>query len=237
MSKPFQFKQFIIHQERAAFKVGTDSAVLGAWAGISGALRILDIGTGTGLLALMCAQRNTSAIIRGIEQDALSVSDAEMNFLASPWAPRLQVIQGDVLSFPDKQFKFDYFICNPPYFLDSLKSPDTRKSDARHTETGWFEALVSLLDQQAAEEAVFGAVMPEALFMKLDILFKKQAWHLIRSRKVLPGPGKNRTRILAEWGKTPNAECKEPDLYIRNATGNYSEEYLELLRDFYLFIP
>lgn len=237
MSKPFQFKQFIIHQEKAAFKVGTDSAVLGAWAGVLGAKRILDIGTGTGLLALMCAQRNTTASILGIEQDVLSASDAEINFSASPWANRLQVIHGNVLGFAEKELKFDYFICNPPYFLDSLKSPDERKSDARHTELGWFESLVSLLDKLAAGEAVFGAVMPEAIFLKLDVLFKNQTWYLLRSRKVLPGPGKNRTRILAEWGKTPQIENREPDLYIRNASGNYSEEYLKLLRDFYLFIP
>jgi len=129
--EPFRFKQFSIKNDASAMKVGTDGVLLGAWARtVSG--RVLDVGTGTGLIALMIAQREPSAFITAIDIDAPSVEEASYNFFASPWSERLS---SSLCDFRTMEGCFDQIISNPPFFIDSLKSSDSRRSDARHTDT------------------------------------------------------------------------------------------------------
>ena len=118
----FRFKQFTVCDERSAMKIGTDGVLLGAWTDIEGDSRILDVGTGTGLIALMLAQRNASAEIVGVDISHEAIEEARDNFLNSPWAKRLSVTEGDVCSFESNE-KFDHIVSNPPYFVDSLHSP------------------------------------------------------------------------------------------------------------------
>ena len=127
----FQFRQFRIRQQRCAMKVGTDGTLLGAWAQMLMARgRILDIGTGTGLIALMMAQRFPDASVVGIDIDSEAVAQAQENVEESPFAQRITIRQADVLQFDDEG-KFDAIVCNPPYFVNALTCPDQQRTTAR----------------------------------------------------------------------------------------------------------
>ncbi|MBE0667401.1 MAG: methyltransferase, partial [Bacteroidales bacterium] len=127
----FSFKQFTVRQAKAAFKVTTDSVLLGAWADLEGATRVLDIGTGTGLLALMAAQR-CQAQITGVEPDRPSFEEAQTNALNSPWSSRITLVNIAIQDYnPDDSVPFDTVITNPPFVSRSLKNPDPRKALAR----------------------------------------------------------------------------------------------------------
>ena len=129
----FQFKQFTVRQQHCAMKVGTDGTLLGAWAKASaGPCRVLDVGTGTGLIALMMAQRYPEALAVAIDIDEKAVFQAQENVTASPFADRIQVLEADVQTFADSE-KFDSIVCNPPFFEDSLVCPDPQRTEARHT--------------------------------------------------------------------------------------------------------
>ena len=143
----FEFKQFTVHQCNAAMKVGTDGALLGSLA--EGGKRILDIGTGTGLLSLMMAQRCPEAEITAIDIDENAIIDAKRNFAESPFAEQIQLIHTPFNDFVDNNLKanadfkpFDSIICNPPYFDESLESKDESRTRARHTSSLPFRELV-----------------------------------------------------------------------------------------------
>ena len=129
----FQFKQFRVEQADCAMKVSTDACVLGAVAAVAGAARILDIGTGTGLLALMAAQRNPTAVLEAVELDGSAAAQATANFGASPWASRLTLHPGPLARLAAAAPQpFDHILCNPPFFRHALRSPDARRTRARH---------------------------------------------------------------------------------------------------------
>ena len=125
MTEAFQFKQFTIRHDRCAMKVGTDGVLLGAWANAKGKQHILDIGTGSGLIALMLAQR-TDAMITGIEIDPASAAQAQENVAASPWAYRLQIVATDIAGYTSYQ-AFDLIVSNPPFFNEMLLPPDATR--------------------------------------------------------------------------------------------------------------
>jgi len=130
----FTFKQFTIYQDKCSFKVGTDGVLLGACADVSGAKNILDIGTGTGLLALMLAQRCYAEIV-AIEPDRDSFEQASGNVRSGKWNDRIKVVNTDLQNYDPGTVKFDLIVSNPPYFTDSLKNPDPRKAASRHNDT------------------------------------------------------------------------------------------------------
>ena len=117
----FQFKQFTIRQEKCAMKVGTDGVLLGAWADVTQARRLLDIGTGTGLIAIMAAQRNPELIIDAIEIDPAAFEQARENANNTPWRERIHIFQGKVQTFAPA-YKYDTIVCNPPFFINSTKN-------------------------------------------------------------------------------------------------------------------
>ena len=139
----FTFKQFHIDHSRCAMKVGTDGTLLGAWVRLPDTTRsILDIGTGSGLIAIMTAQRSSEAHITAIDIDADCAAQARLNAEASPWSDRFSVLHTSLQDFTTKE-RFDVIVSNPPYFIDSLTSPDAGRTTARHTATLPFEELVS----------------------------------------------------------------------------------------------
>jgi tRNA1Val (adenine37-N6)-methyltransferase len=142
----FQFKRFIVRQERCAMKVGTDGCLLGAWA--NGGQRILDVGTGTGLIALMMAQRFPESHVTGIDIDGEAVCQASENAAASPFADRVSMAAYDFAAMPADAFsqRFDSIVSNPPYYIDALSSPDPQRTLARHAVSLTYAALM----QQAA---------------------------------------------------------------------------------------
>lgn len=233
MSRGFSFKQFTVKQKNAAFKVGTDSVILGAWADILNARNILDIGTGTGLLSLMCAQRNVAANIVAIEKDPLSVQDAHINFSESRWAARLCVENVSLENFTG-DLKFDYIICNPPYFLNALQSDNKRKMDTRHATIDWFSTLAHQINLLSSEQGLFGSVLPEAAFVALERNLNLQGWAVVRKQRVLAYPDADKVRVLAEWRRGQEKPNILPDFFVRNASHEFDSEYVRLTQDFYL---
>ena len=228
----FAFKQFTIHHDRCAMKVGTDGVLLGAWVNLSNSHRILDIGTGTGLIALMMAQRCNDSNITAIDIDTEAVSQANENIQASPWKDRVIAIQQDIRSFhPNKSF--DTIVSNPPYFINSLKSSDTQRNTARHTDTLSAEDLIRKTADLLTEDGYFSIILPTEQIEELIQISERVGLYPSRRTHVITRPGLMPKRTLMEFCKreTPfptNQLVIELDRHV------YSEEYIALTRDFYL---
>ena len=232
--KGFTFKQFHIDHSRCAMKVGTDGTLLGAWAALQTAARILDIGTGTGLIAIMAAQRSPSAQITAIDIDEDCAAQARENASASPWAERIKVVHSALQEFAP-QHKFDHIVSNPPYFIDSQLPPDAARSTARHTATLPFDELVSSVVRLISIGGVFSLILPPTEMERFcsvarGILFTTRECH------VWSTPDSGVKRIMAELRTEPPAEPPVAEKIIIEAYGRhgYSEEYRLLTQDFYL---
>ena len=227
----FRFKQFAVEQEDVAMKVGTDGVLLGAWASCSGAKRILDIGTGTGVIALMLAQRNPIAKIQAVEIDETATRRARANFDLSPWAERLTVEQSAVQEFEPSE-KFDLIVSNPPYFIDSLLPPDAKRSTARHTHDLSFEELDKAVCRLLADEGRFALILPTAEFERYMSITQL---HLVRRCDVHPTMGAAIKRVMAEFAKHKTASPFLENITIeQECRGDYTTEYRALTKDFYL---
>lgn len=212
-------------------KVGTDGVLLGAWCRVGLARRILDIGTGTGLIALMLAQRSR-AQISAIDIDRDAVSQARENVEASPWKGRIEVEWSDLRSYAPQE-RFDAIVSNPPYFAHSLECPDTRRNIARHTDSLDFEALISHSADLLLPQGTFSVILPADA--QADFLSIASMHHLYLSRKtsVMSKPDIPPKRVLLELAKQP-AGCIADELVIELPNHMYSEAYIALTKDFYL---
>ena len=230
----FQFKQFLINQEKSAFKVGTDGVLLGAWADAEGAKHILDIGTGTGLIALMLAQRS-DAIITAIEPDCDSFEQATGNVKRSQWAERISVINKDLVEFSKESlYKFDLIVSNPPYFNNSLQNPDPVKSATRHTTSLTMTDILNASNALLAENGKMVLILPYVegtLFIAEAASFNLFCNKITRVKTYPAGPVK---RLLLEFG-TKKEILKENFLTIEQGKRHvYTDDYIELTKDFYL---
>lgn len=233
--KGFTFKQFHIDHSRCAMKVGTDGTLLGAWASLpDGEGAILDIGTGTGLIAIMAAQRAPEAHITAIDIDTDCVDQARDNVSATPWSDRIEVVSSPLQEFFPSH-TFDSIISNPPYFIDSLLSPDAARTTARHTTTLSFEDLVGGVLRLLAEDGTFSLILPPTEYSRFlsearGRLFEK------RRCEVWSTPESGVKRIMAELTKTPPQDLPLVSRLIIEDKGpmGYSDEYKALTRDFYL---
>ena len=227
----FTFKQFAVEQDDVAMKVGTDGVLLGAWADCEGAKNILDIGTGTGVIALQMAQRNPEAQIRAVEIDEVAAKRARANFDLSPWAERLTVEQSAVQEFEPSE-KFDLIVSNPPYFVDSLLPPDAKRSTARHTHDLTFEELDSAVARLLSESGKFALILPITEFEKYLTLTQL---HLVCRCDVCPIEGGAVKRIMGEFAKQkPTTTRLETIAIERGRRGDYTDDYRALTKDFYL---
>jgi len=232
----FQFKQFKVNQDKTAMKVGTDGVLLGAWADCNGARKVLDIGTGTGLIALMMAQRNPNAEIIAIDIDEGACDQAHENFLASPWADRLTVVHSSLQDFVRSNTEeFDHIISNPPYFQNSLRSGIKTRDLARHTDSLSFEELLYCSNDLSSTSALLSIIIPYAAENDVMTIKKNSSYNLLRKLHVQGDINKQVVRSLLEFRKGVVANCKEELLYIEKGKRHvYSEEYKALTRDFYL---
>ena len=227
----FRFKQFAVEQDDVAMKVGTDGVLLGAWAACDGAKCILDIGTGTGVIALQMAQRNTEAGIYAVEIDEIATRRARSNFDMSPWAERLTVENCAVQEFEPSE-KFDLIISNPPYFVDSLQCPDAKRTTARHTQDLTFEELDRAVCRLLAEDGKFALILPVNEFEKYLSLTQL---HLVRRCDVHPTTGAAVKRVMAEFAKSKTATLTLENITIeQECRGDYTDEYRALTKEFYL---
>jgi len=231
----FSFKQFTIYQDRCAFKVGTDGVLLGASADISGVRTILDVGTGTGLVALMLAQRG-EAEITAIEPDPASFEQACSNVESSRWKGRIKVINTSLQDYLAVSAKFDLIVSNPPFFSDSLKNPDPGKATARHNDTLNNEDLLKGTERLMAEGGRLQVIMPYA---EGNILIAEaQAFGLYCNNilKIRPLPTSEVRRMILTFTRE-KSKPHESFLTIEHGKRHeFTEEYKNLTRDFYLRI-
>ena len=229
----FRFKQFEIDDSLSAMKIGTDGVLIGAWARVEGCRSILDVGTGTGLIALMTAERNAEACVTAIDIDAHAAKEAERNVLRSPWHERIAVLHADVRSFAPER-KFDHIISNPPYFNDALRSLDAVRSIARHTDTLGYEELISAAERMLVAGGRLSVVLPTdgaKLFRRVAF---GRLW-LSRQMDVVTREGEEPKRTLMEFVLADEPlmpRCDSLTIHLRD--GSYSVEYRKLTAEFYL---
>jgi len=230
----FRFKQFTIHQDRCAFKVGTDGVLLGALAEIHGNGWLLDIGTGTGLIAIMAAQRTNCRII-AIEPDYNSYIQACENVFACPWSDRISVEKytfSDYFSICDR--KFDFIVTNPPYFRNSLLSPDPAKSGARHACSLSYEQLAGGCARLLAEEGSLHIILPYTEGTLFIATAAEKGLFCSRMIKVKAVPSGPVIRLIMKFEKSKKP-IREGFLTIETGRRHeYTPEYIEATRDFYL---
>ena len=228
----FAFKQFTVRHDRCAMKVGTDGVLLGAWTDLSHSRRILDIGTGTGLIALMLAQRCMDARITAIDLDSAAVEQAQENIQASPWKDRIEALQQDICTYHPNG-TFDTIVSNPPYFIDSLKCPDGQRSTARHTDTLDADRLIGKVSELLTSDGRFSIILPAEQTEDLIRVAGEKGLHPSRQTWVITRPGLSPKRIIMEFRKIP-VTLQPDELVIELERHVYSEEYIALTQEFYL---
>lgn len=231
----FRFKQFEIQQDRCAMKVGTDGVLLGAWA--EGGSRILDIGAGTGLISLMMAQRYPEARVVGIDIDADACQQARENVDASPFADRV-VMECCALQelgvTSSSEVLYDAIVSNPPFFVNSMKNPDSKRTLARHTDSLPFPVLMKGVKRWLSDDGVFSAIVPAEVVEQ----FVSEAYcsGLLLTRKcgVKTVERKQPKRFLLAFRKRRVAALEEEIKTMTDSQGNRSSWYVKITEEFYL---
>ena len=252
----FRFKQFTVWHEGCAMKVGTDGVLLGAWCPVEAmgdrrlamgyrvsgigeeAMQVLDVGTGSGLIALMLAQRLENAQITAIDIDSGAVEQAKYNFDISPWADRLACHQ-TALQEVEGESIYDLIVSNPPYFQDSLKNPNSQRAMARHTDTLPYKELLQHSARLLKEKGTLALVLPIEAEQPIIALAQTYGLYPTHITHVYPKPGKAAKRLLIALQASPRplTEGKgeiRGELTLESETAPRSEEYKELTREFYL---
>jgi tRNA1Val (adenine37-N6)-methyltransferase len=234
MKGVFRFKQFSVDQTNCAMKINTDGVLLGALAKAIDLGNILDIGTGTGVIALMLAQRFASAIIDAVEIDEAAAQTAGRNFEGSPFADRLNIFPLPVQSFfseyPDR--KYDLIVSNPPFHLNSLESPKAGKSLAKHTDEGFFEGLIKGIAKHLAENGKCWLILPLQASELVNDIARRNGLYLQRKVAIHSFEGSEPHRQIVVFGKE-GMDVVEERFVIYNEPKVYSEIYINTLKDFF----
>lgn len=229
----FRFKKFEINQEKSAMKIGTDGVLLGAWANYDKPNYILDIGSGTGVISLMLAQRFVNSKIVGVEAEPNAYEESTQNAKKSIFNERIEIVNAKIQDFTSK-VKFDLIVSNPPFFIDSQKSGNEARNSARHNDGLTFEELIHSVQENLSDEGLFSVVLPENEFKLLKSIANNNGLFLNICCYVYPNPGKPVKRILGSFSRI-NKNLKKEHLTIElDARHKYSDEYKELCKDFYL---
>ena len=227
----FKFKHFEIHQDRCAMKVGTDGVLLGAWA--LGGKRILDIGSGTGLISLMTAQRYPEAQVVGIDLDAEACAEARENVAASPFADRVNIVDCRLQDYESVE-KFDAIVSNPPFFLNSLKNPDSKRSMARHADSLPFRELFRGVKLLLSDDGVFSAIVPVEVLEAFASEGYMHGFYLLRQCGIKTVERKQPKRYLLTFAKHRSMEMDDMVETMMDSEGNRSEWYAKITEEFYV---
>ena len=238
----FQFKHFELEQDNCAMKIGTDGVLLGAWAAIAQASSILDIGTGTGVLALMAAQRNPTAVVHAVEINFEAQQQAKANFERSPWAERLSLLPYAVQDYAAQQahLLYDSLLCNPPYYPAEKNSTITNKArrQARSTVNLDFATLLDNAQQLLKTGGNFSLILPHQEAQYFLTLAESKDWFIATKVAVYPRVGKATNRTLLCLQRTP-CTTQVQELFLRPINGGrqeYTADFEALHRDFLLFL-
>ncbi|WP_172668496.1 tRNA(1)(Val) (adenine(37)-N(6))-methyltransferase TrmN [Yersinia frederiksenii] len=231
----FTFKQFFVAHDRCAMKVGTDGVLLGAWVPIEKARKVLDIGCGSGLIALMIAQRSAPDVeIDGVELEPEAAQQASSNAAQSPWAERVHIYAQDIHQFAENHpHQYDLIVSNPPYFAPAVACRDEARDTARYTGSLTHDALLNCAEKLITKEGVFCVVLPHDLGGELAHLAVQQDWFVHCQVDIRDRPGKPLHRMLLTLSRQP-AETQYQHLDLRQSEGVYSPEFCALISEFYL---
>ncbi len=236
MSTPFfRFQQFIVHHDRCAMKVGTDGVLLGAWA--RGGERILDVGTGTGLIALMMAQRYEQATVDAVEIDTEACQQAIDNVAESPFTNRINVICDAVQHFSmesERLKAYDAIVSNPPFFENALKNPDKGRVVARHSDTLPFADLFKAVKKLLSDNGEFSAIIPTEYRGRIEEEALLQGFSLSRICAIKTTPKKPIRRYLLAFRRYPSPHIDEQVEILETLPNVRSEWYENLTKDFYI---
>ena len=235
MSKPFKFKQFTVNQDQCAMKIGTDSVLLGAWTSLkNNPFSILDIGAGTGILSLMLAQRSNAELIDAIEIDDNAYEQCVDNFEQSPWGDRLFCYHASLEEFTEEiEDKYELIVSNPPFYSEDYKTENNQRDLARFADAMPFEHLIESVSKLLSEHGIFTVIIPfkeEVNFIDLASkanLFPNKILH------VKGNPTSNIKRSLLVFSFR-ESDIKKSELIIETARHQYTQDYINLTKDFYL---
>lgn len=229
----FQFQQFTVWHDHCAMKVCTDGVLLGSWCTVEPAQTVLDVGTGSGVIALMLAQRNATANILGIDIDADSVEQAQQNFLQSPFSQRLQAKCQDFNHHELPAASYDLIVSNPPFFTEDTLAPRPQRANARSTCSLPFAMLLAHSAMLLNEQGRLAVVIPHSSAADFILTASMHGLHLHRRCDVRTTQRKTSKRTLLEFGKQSTSSVFTT-LTIHGEKGGYTDEYIALTRDFYL---
>lgn len=234
-TQPFKFKQFTVNQDQCAMKVGTDGVLLGAWATIDhDPISILDIGAGTGVVALMLAQRSTAELIDAIEIDDSAYEQCVTNFENSPWGDRLFCYHASLEEFVEEiDDKYDLIVSNPPFYTSTYKSAHSQRDLARFEDALPFHHLVESASQLLSKNGKFVVIVPFEEEVNFIGLSKIQSLFPSRILRIKGSPGTKIKRSLIEFSFSESI-VKEDELIIETKRHDYTQEYTDLTKDYYL---
>ena len=235
LKKPFKFKEFTINQNSSAMKVGTDSVLLGAWTSLdNNPFSILDIGSGTGILALMLAQRSSAELIDAIEIDDDAYEECVENFENAPWNNRLFCYHASLEEFTkDIEEKYNLIISNPPFYSEDYKSQNKQRDMARFADALPFSHLIESVSKLLAIDGVFSVIIPFKEQQDFIELASKFNLFPIRILHVKGNPDSEIKRSLLEFSFQKNSVTIKT-LIIETLRHQYTLDYINLTKDFYL---
>jgi tRNA1Val (adenine37-N6)-methyltransferase len=234
--KPFLFKQFKIYHDHCAMKVGTDGVLLGAWTYLATDNQVLDIGTGSGLIAIMTAQKNTTAQIIGIEIDEAAALQAQENAKNSPWKNRLNIQHISLQEFVIKNnIIFDHIISNPPFFKKGTSTKSAERNQARQTYTLTFEDIILSAKKLLSLSGKISVILPPLEAELFISIANRNNFYLNRQLNIKPKKEKSIERVLMEFSQKKIAEIEIKELIIQHEQRNdWTDDYIQLTGDFYL---
>lgn len=228
----FRFKKFTIEQDMCAMKVGTDAVLLGAWCDVNNKKNALDIGTGTGIISLMIAQRNNTLQVDAIDIDEDAIMQAKANICASPYSKRISATLENFTTI-QKNKKYDLIVSNPPFYQEDTKCPEEARQAARHTTSLPFPILINNVSSLLEQSGLFSVIIPNTAVTEFIYLCKNHGLHLKRRTDIVTTPKRQSKRTLLEFANNKTNPVINT-LYIRDDKNAFTAEYLSLTKDFYL---
>jgi tRNA1Val (adenine37-N6)-methyltransferase len=234
MNPLFRFRQFAVRHDLCAMKVGTDGVLLGACAEVQDASAILDVGTGSGVIAIMLAQR-CHAVIEGVEIDEASARQAAGNAASCPWHDRINIVQSSFQEYSSlNPCRFDVVVCNSPFFTAHLKSPDEARNLVRHAVSLDYRELAGGVRKVLRPSGKWWLILPVSETERFLAIAGEEGFRVNHTRVIFPKEGKQPHRMILSMGAYVPEAVTRRELTIRNAEGEFSEEYKKLTGDFYL---
>lgn len=235
IAKPFHFKQFSIEQDCCPMKVGTDGVLLGAWADVEAADSILDIGTGTGLIAIMLAQRNTKAQITGVEIDEAAYQQAKDNMKQSPWAERLSIVCQSIQKFAKlHRGTYDLVVSNPPFFSGGTFSDNQDKNSVRHTIKLPHGDLLVAVRSLLKMNGKFCVILPRIEGLRFKEMAHRYHFFCTKITEAYPKKEKKVERLLLQFEKTEQPLVTDSLVIQKEKRNDWTQAYIDLTGEFYL---